>query len=93
MAAYIVTYDLKQVGQNYTCITKKLEAYPVHWHMQGSVWIVQTSKTAAQIRDDLAGCLYQNDNLFVARLQGEAAWKGFSDNAGSWLKSQLESKV
>lgn len=93
MAAYIVTYDLKQVGQNYIGITRKLETYTMHWRMQGSVWIVQTSKTAAQIRDGLAACLDQNDNLFVARLEGEAAWKGFSDKASSWLKSQLESKV
>ncbi|MBK8197772.1 MAG: hypothetical protein IPK75_05325 [Acidobacteria bacterium] len=88
-----MTYDLKQAGQNYACISKKLEAYQAHWHMQGSVWIIQTSKSAAQIRDELKACLDQNDTLFVARLEGESAWHGFSDKAGVWLKSKLESKV
>lgn len=89
MAAYIVTYDLKQAGQNYTCLIKKLEAYPVHWHMQGSVWIIQTAKSAVQIRDELSQCLDTNDNLFVGHLGGEAAWNGFSDAGTSWLKKQL----
>lgn len=89
MAAYIVAYDLKKVGQNYSCITKKLEAYPTHWHMQGSVWIIESTKTATQIRDELIACLDQNDNLMVAQLSGQAAWNGFTDKASVWLKSLL----
>lgn len=85
----IVTYDLKQQGQNYTCIVKKLEAYPSHWHMQGSVWLLATTDSAKQVRDSLVTCLDSNDNLFVGRLQGEAAWHGFSDKAGAWLKDVL----
>jgi hypothetical protein len=90
MAVYIVTYDLRQSGQNYTCITNKLESFAVHWHMQGSVWIIETSKTVSEIRDALAGCLDQNDNLFVGRLHGLSAWMGFPEKANQWLKSLLE---
>lgn len=93
MAAYIVTYDLKKSGQNYTCITGKLEKYPAYWHMQGSVWIIESTKTAAQIRDDLVACLDQNDNLFVGKLSGEAAWQGFTTKGTNWLKSLLEKFV
>jgi CRISPR associated protein Cas2 len=87
--AFVVTYDLKQQGQNYTCIIKKLEAYPNHWHMQGSVWILRSPDTAAQIRDNLKSCLDANDNLFVGRLSGEAAWWGFTEAGGTWLKDAL----
>lgn len=93
MAAYIVTYDLMKQGQNYTCIAEKLKAYPTHWHAQGSVWIIETAQTAAQIRDSLSGCLDQNDKLIVARLEGEAAWRGYSDQINRWLKDRLEKKV
>ena len=93
MAAYIVAYDLKQLGQKYACISKKLEAYPKYWHMQGSVWIVETSKTAAEIKSDLAGCLDSNDNLFVGRLQGYSAWQGFSGEGDIWLKALLEAQL
>jgi hypothetical protein len=93
MAAYIVTYDLMKQGQNYTCITKKLEAYPVHWHMQGSVWIIETAQSAAQVRDGLIPCLDANDKLMVARLSGEAAWYGHNDHNSQWLKDRLEVRV
>jgi hypothetical protein len=89
MAALLVAYDLKKQGQNYTCITTKLEAYPTHWHMQGSVWIIQTNETPAQVRDKLKSCLDSNDNLFVALLT-VTAWEGFDAAASKWLKTVIE---
>jgi CRISPR/Cas system-associated endoribonuclease Cas2 len=93
MAAYIVTYDLHKSGQNYACIKEKLESYPSSWHMQGSVWIIKSSKNANSIRDDLTSCLDQNDNLLVAKLHGEAAWYGFGTKGSDWLKSLLEAQL
>lgn len=93
MAAFIIAYDLHKVGQNYTCITQKLEAYPTHWHMQGSVWIIETNQSAVQIRDNLSRCLDSNDKLMVARLAGEAAWTGYSDDVNRWIKDRLEKQV
>ena len=93
MAAYIVTYDLHQTGQNYECIKKKLETIPKHWHMQGSVWVIETEQTAVQLRDSLLSCLDSNDNLLVALLAGEAAWRGFKDNGSKWLKTLLSAYV
>lgn len=90
MAAYIVSYDLHKVGQNYTCINEKLTAYPTHWHIQGSVWLIKTSDSAAVIRDKLTKCLDTNDKLIVARLSGEAAWFGYSEAGTQWLKGLLE---
>ena len=90
MSTYVVTYDLIKQGQNYTCLTEKLKDYPTHWHAQGSVWIIETAKTAAEIRDHLKPCLDANDKLIVARLQGEAAWYGYTDSITKWLKDRLE---
>ena len=90
MATCIVAYDLLKAGQNYDCLCEKLNAYPTHWHMQQSVWVLETSQTAVQVRDNLAGCLDTNDKLFVAKLDGEAAWSGYSDKVADWIKSRLE---
>ena len=89
MAAFIVTYDLHRAGQNYQCLTDKLESYPTHWHVQQSVWIIATNQSAADIRDSLNGCLDNNDKLIVARLSGEAAWVGYSPKVSDWLKRHL----
>lgn len=89
MAVFIVTYDLNTPGQKYDCLTEKLEAYGIHWHMQGSVWLIVTTQTAVEIRDNLQECLDSNDELFVARLSGEAAWTGYGKNITEWLKKYL----
>lgn len=88
MSAFIVTYDLHQQGQNYTCIINKLKAYPTHWHMQGSVWIVVTTQSAVEIRDNLKTCLDSNDELFVGKLSA-AAWSGYSGDVSQWLKKHI----
>lgn len=90
MNSYIVVYDLHEEGQNYACLYKKLKLYPTHWHMQRSVWIIATTQSAAQIRDNLRPCLDSNDKLFVGALRGEAAWIGFTQKATQWLKGLLE---
>lgn len=89
MPAYIVTYDLHTPGQKYTCLKEKLEAYGYYCHLQQSVWIVVSSNDSASIRDNLATCLDSNDSLFVAKLSGEAAWRGFSEDVTKWLKTGL----
>ncbi len=89
MTAYIVTYDLHTVGQNYDCLYEKLKSYGTWCRIQDSVWVVVTTVTASQIRDHLATCLDGNDKLFVARLTGEAAWMAHSVEVSDWLKKNL----
>lgn len=90
MSTYIITYDLSEKGQNYDCLHQKLQSYTTHWHAQQSVWFVETSESAAQIRDKLRPCLDNNDKLLVAKLSGEAAWFGYNQKVTSWLKGRLE---
>ncbi|CAE6836386.1 hypothetical protein [Xanthomonas arboricola] len=87
MSGFIVSYDLYAQGQNYPCITEKLKAMGA-WHMQQSVWIVSTNQSSAQLRDHLKPCLDANDKLFVGKLS-EAAWQGYSNEVGVWLKQVI----
>ncbi|TBW96673.1 hypothetical protein [Xanthomonas citri] len=85
MSGFIVSYDLHAQGQNYPCITGKLKELGA-WHMQQSVWLVQSDLTATQLRDHLIGCLDSNDKLFVAKMTS-AAWKTMGQEADKWIKS------
>lgn len=89
MAAYIVSYDLNKKGQNYDCIHKKIKSYRSYRHIQNSVWIIITDDSATDIGNHLADCLDSNDQLFVAALEGEAAWHGYSQNTTDWLNTKL----
>ncbi|MCW3781359.1 hypothetical protein [Defluviimonas salinarum] len=86
MSTLMVTYDLLNQGQNYDCLIKKIKAYPGWCHLQQSVWLISTSNNCVQVRDNLSSCLDANDKLFVAKLQGEAAWRGHSGEITKWIK-------
>lgn len=92
MAAYIITYDLNSPGQDYRGLHAAIKKYKTHWRFVDSNWIIETSDSAVQIRNKLAPHLDSNDKLFVAKLSGEAAWRGFSDKGTKWLKARLQPK-
>ena len=93
MSAYEICYDLQAPGQKYDRLIEKIKSYGIWCHLQQSVWVVSTTQSAKEIRDNLATCLDSNDKLFVARLSGEAAWIGYSEEQSSWLKKQLDSQM
>ena len=89
MKSYMVGYDLNSPGQNYDKLIDALKSYPNWWHYLDSTWILKTDATAAQIRDHLVHFIDKNDELLVARLTGESAWRGFDERGSKWLKDNL----
>lgn len=89
MALFMVSYDLHKQGQNYTCLTDKLNDYVTHWHLQGSVWLIESESPAAVIAKALAECLDANDKLVVVKLSRDAALSGYGDDAVAWLDAHL----
>jgi len=89
MNTYLIGYDLKTKGQNYNCLYDKIKNNYSYWHCLDSTFLVKTNQTSVQIRDFLKPCLDSNDSLLVVTLSGEAAWAGFSDDCGQWLKKNL----
>jgi hypothetical protein len=89
MNTYMVGYDLNRPGQEYTDLIEAIKKFGNWWHHLDSTWIIKTDYTAKQIRDCLIPYLDKNDELLVARLAGEAAWKGFNAKGSAWLKKNL----
>lgn len=88
MAAYIVCYDLPEPGRNYTTLHEKIKSYGTWARVTESNWVIVTTKTAVQLRDDLLSVLDVNDRLFVVKSGREAAWHN-SRCKNEWLKARL----
>lgn len=84
---YCISYDLQKPAQNYDALYNAIKSYGTWWHQTGSVWIIVTSDTAANIRDFLTKKIDSNDKLFVVALNREWAGIGFSQREYDWLKS------
>ena len=85
-----VTYDLRgnESSADYERLIKEIEAYSEVLHPLYSVWLLRTSWTAEQVRDDLVPHIDSGDRLLVWNVTGrDAAWWGLSSAESQWIKS------
>lgn len=87
MAVRIVTYDLKVKNQDNTELREAIEEGYESFHLQESVWLIDTSKSSISVRDDLKRHLRQGDKLFVARIGKSWASYNAGKEAADWLES------
>jgi len=88
MKVYQISYDLRK-QRNYDALYERIKTYP--WcHPLESSWVITNQQSAAQVRDNLAQVMDQDDGLLVTRLSGEAAWRNLGDQVSQWLKEKLE---
>ena len=77
--AKIITYDLRKPGTNYDGLIARIKQY-THCKLTESCWLVSTTWTTAQIRDDLKRFLDVN-----------AAWTGPMLSTTESIKKILKS--
>ncbi|MBD7976801.1 hypothetical protein [Serpens gallinarum] len=89
MKLYQITYDLRK-QRDYQSLHERIKAYGTRCRPLESTWIIATSQSSAQVRDNLKAVMDADDGLLVTRLQGDAAWYGLSAKATEWLKNQYQ---
>ena len=87
MSVYAVTYDLMSPGQDYTKLHEKLKSYAYSKNFD-SFWLIDTQKSASDIRDELKVLVDSNDKLFIIEVKKH--WASFNIPQGmvDWLKSE-----
>jgi CRISPR/Cas system-associated endoribonuclease Cas2 len=83
----IATYDLHQPGRDYPAVEKLLKsASGGFFHLQESVWLLDSLNNPAWWRDHLQEAGDDDDSFFVARLRHNWATRNARVGAGTWLK-------
>lgn len=87
MAVYSITYDLIKT-KDYEKLFKGIELISGgNWaRPTASQWLISSTKTSAQVRDYLLGCIDADDKLFVVEIKPDtwASWN-ISKNVESWF--------
>lgn len=83
MAILLVTYDLKAPGRNYQPLYDYFKQYNRCKGLE-SVYLIETTKTTAQVRDELKPFRDSNDVIFIAKLSGSWGSLNFKGCA-DWL--------
>lgn len=75
MSSYIISYDLKDATPTqYEQVAEKIKSIGAWAKVLESTWVVISSETAVQIRDQILSILKNGDRLLVVESKGQAAW-------------------
>lgn len=86
MSSFIVSYDLIS-DKDFSKLYEAIRNYGSYAHVLESVWIIKSSSSSSNIRDNLMSYMDSDDKLFVAKLTGESAWKNLSKEVSDWIKN------
>jgi hypothetical protein len=90
MGTLLIGYDLDKPGQDYSNLMAAIKGLGSWWHHLDSTWLVKSDLTTKAARDLLAKHIDDNDELLVISVTGrEAAWTGFNEKGGQWIKDNL----
>jgi glutamate-1-semialdehyde aminotransferase len=89
MVSYIIVYESQGRRDAADAIHDAVKNY-AHWgRVTNSCWVITTeTKTAVNIRDEIADLIESSDRLLVVRSGTEAAWRNVKASS-EWLKQHL----
>lgn len=89
MKCYIIMYDLRAPGRNYTALYAALKSYGTWAKITESSWAIVTESSATNIRDHLIQLIDSNDRLFVIKSGHNSAWRN-AIGSNDWFKKYLK---
>ena len=87
---YIVSYDLVEPGRSYNTLVNKIKESDDWAKLGGSAYLIESVKSAIELRDEYKGCIDSNDKLYVGVVEAPAAWIGMSEDVSNWIKKHLK---
>ncbi len=86
----MISYDLKRPGQDYTTLIKEIKSLGSSWcHALQSTWLVDTLKSAEQVRAALKGHMDTNDLILVVDITRDD-YSGYLDQEiVDWLRTHM----
>ena len=91
MSVYIVTYDLRKESTNedYNRLIELIKEEGVWACLGGSSYLVESERSAVELRDKYKQVMDNNDMLYVGKVTAPAAWRGYSEQVSKWIKEKL----
>jgi hypothetical protein len=80
-----INYDLVAPGRNYQPVYDYIKSFGVWAHPLQSMWLIRTSRSAKQIRDELKRLVDRNDEVLVFNVTGDAWASNFDDAHIQWM--------
>lgn len=83
---YMISYDLKSPGRDYTSLYESIKSFGIWWHYLGSTWIIKTSQSVSQVSELIRQRLDTNDYLIVVDITGRERDGWLPQKAWDWIR-------
>lgn len=87
MTVYQVDYDLKEPGQNYEEVHETIKQIGDTIHPLESTWMVDTTNSTSEIRDELMAVADENDHITVVEFDRPYSFY-LSSSDKEWIESR-----
>lgn len=90
MSIYVITYDLKKPGQQYSQLYEEIKNLGDWWHYLESTWLVNSSLSPDQIWDRIANAKTVDSNDHVLIIAVTRPYQGWlPKEAWDWINARL----
>jgi hypothetical protein len=81
----VVVFDVQSDKSLVPALVKLIKSTGTWARLADNVYLVVSTKTPAEVRDDLVRVLGEGDRLFVGMCPPPSAWRGLGEVAGKWI--------
>lgn len=86
---FLVSYDLKSPGRDYTGLYDALKAKGPWWHYLDHTWLISTNQTAQNIWDAMRPHITTADRVLIVRIDASTTYSGWlPKDAWEWIANQ-----
>jgi hypothetical protein len=86
---FVIVLELASPARNLQKVADELKSLGNWWHCMDGAWIVSSTSTAREVRDQLRKRLDGDDKLLVLEVGSDVTWAGFMGEPAAWLKDNL----
>lgn len=84
-----INYDLVAPGRDYKPLYDYIKSFDGWCHLLESQWLVRTTMSASEVRDELMELVDGNDKIVTFDVTGDYWATNFSDSKTDWLHGHM----
>jgi hypothetical protein len=88
MNIYLISYDLRTPGRNYTPLYDAIKAYGDWQHPMESFWTISTDDDANAIFNKLSPNIDNNDSLFIIQMDSKDMQGWLPKSFWEWINKR-----
>ncbi len=83
---YLITYDLKKPGKDYTSLHNTIKTASTWWHYLESTWIIKTDRPVEYWSDKIRSITDGNDNFLIVDITQQKRQGWLPQKAWEWIR-------